>query len=128
MGKDDVNLNTARVFVRDIASARSFYADALGLRLKADVSPRGFCVFCAGASTLVVEAVSADAPDDELSLVGRFTGLSFDVPNVSATYEDLCARGVKFTGAPEKQLWGGTLATLQDPSGNELQICEQPSA
>ena len=50
------------------------------------------------------------------------------MPNAKAAYEDMRARGVKFTGAPEKQLWGGALATLQDPSDNELQICEQPSA
>lgn len=100
----------------------------LALRIKADGSSHGFCVFDAGSSTLVVEAVPDDAPQDELGLVGRFTGLSFDVPNAKAAYEDLRARGVKFTGAPQKQFWGGTLATLQDPSGNELQICEQPAA
>lgn len=123
-----MNLNTARVFVRDIASAKDFYADALGLRIKADGSPHGFCVFDAGSSTLVVESVPDDAPQEELNLVGRFTGLSFDVPSAKVAYEELRSRGVMFTGGPEKQFWGGTLATLQDPSGNEFQICEQPSA
>jgi len=123
-----MNLNTARVFVRDIASAKDFYADALGLSIKTDGSSHGFCVFDAGSSTLVLEAVPDDAPQEELDLVGRFTGLSFDVPSAKAAYEDLRSRGVTFTGAPEKQFWGGTLATLQDPSGNELQICEQPPA
>jgi uncharacterized glyoxalase superfamily protein PhnB len=40
----------------------------------------------------------------------------------------LRSRGVAFTGEPEKQFWGGTLATFKDPAGNELQICEQPRA
>mgnify|MGYP000897803853 CR=1 FL=1 len=123
-----MNLNTARVFVRDIASARRFYLEMLGLRIMSDESSHGFCVFQAGSSNLVVEEVPEDAPQEEQSLVGRFTGLSFDVPNANAAYEDLLSRGVKFSGAPEKQFWGGTLATFQDPSGNELQICEQPMA
>lgn len=122
-----MNLNTARVFVSDIASAKGFYADALGLSIKTDGISRGFCVFSARSATLVVEAVPNDAPQEELDLVGRFTGLSFDVPSAKAAYENLSSRGVTFTGPPEKQFWGGTLATLQDPSGNELQICERPS-
>ena len=65
--------------------------------------------------------------EEDVGLVGRFTGLSFDVPNAQSAYEDLRSRGVAFTHAPEEQAWGGILATLRDPSGNELQICEQPS-
>jgi len=54
--------------------------------------------------------------------------LSFEVPSAAAAYRDLRSRGVAFTGEPEKQFWGGTLATFKDPAGNELQICEQPRA
>ncbi|MGH6609443.1 MAG: VOC family protein [Burkholderiaceae bacterium] len=121
-----MNLNTARVFVRDIADAKNFYADALRLRIKVDGSEHGFCVFDAGSATLVVEAVADDAPQDDLALVGRFNGLSFDVADANAAYEELQFRGVAFTGAPEKQFWGGIVATMKDPSGNELQICQQP--
>jgi len=53
---------------------------------------------------------------------------SFEVPSAAAAYRDLRSRGVAFTGEPEKQSWGGTLATFKDPAGNELQICEQPRA
>lgn len=121
-----MNLNTARIFVRNLAEARDFYASTLGLALQADGLDHGYCVFNAGASTLVVEAVDADAPEEEQVLVGRFTGLSFEVPNAQAMYEALSSRGVVFTGLPEKQFWGGTLATLRDPAGNEIQICQQP--
>jgi len=41
-------------------------------------------------------------------------------------YDALSSRGVAFTGLPERQFWGGTLATLRDPAGNEIQICQQP--
>lgn len=117
-----MKLNTARVFVRNIEEAKNFYSRVLGLPIKADGSEHGYCVFDAGAATLVVEF--ADGEDRDL--VGRFTGLSFDVPDAQASYEQLRAKGVTFNEAPERQPWGGVIATLVDPSGNVLQICEQP--
>lgn len=121
-------LNTARLFVRDIHKARDFYARKLGLAIKADGSDRGYCVFDAGPCELIVEAVPETAPKDEQALVGRFTGLSFLVADVHKMHAVLAARGVEFTGRPEVQFWGGTLATLRDPDGNELQIAHRPAA
>jgi len=123
-----MELNTARVFVRDIDAAKQFYSSKLGLPLKADGRQHGYCVFKAGNTELVVEAVPNDAPEEDRVLVGRFTGLSFTVENANEKHRELVARGVPFTGPPEKQFWGGILATLQDPSGNELQIVQQPTA
>ena len=123
-----MELNTARVFVRDIQSAKDFYSGRLGSQIKADGSEYGYCVFKAGSTELVVETVTEDAPEEEQVLVWRFTGLSFTVQDAEAKHRELAARGVPFTGLPEKQLWGGILATLQDPSGNELQIVQHPTA
>ena len=123
-----MELNTARIFVRDIDHAKHFYNGKLGLPIKADGSKYGYCVFKAGSTELVVEAVAEDAPEEDKVLVGRFTGLSFTVQDAEAKHRELAARGVPFTGLPEMQLWGGILATLQDPSGNELQIVQQPAA
>lgn len=122
-----MELNTARVFVNDLAVAKQFYSEILGLAVKADGSEFGYCVFRAGAADLVVEEVDKDAPEEDRLLVGRFTGLSFTVMDVAARHQQLSACGVIFTGLPEKQLWGGVLATLQDPSGNQLQIVQHPA-
>ena len=67
------------------------------------------------------------APEDEQRLVGRFTGLSFAVPSVEATYRELLAQGVRFIEAPETQPWGGVLATFQDPEGNAFQLAQYPT-
>ena len=123
-----MELNTARVFVRDIDAAKQFYSSKLGLPLKADGSQYGYCVFKAGSTELVVEVVADDAPEEDRMLVGRFTGLSFTVQDCGEKHRDLVALGVPFTDAPEMQFWGGILATLHDPSGNELQIVQQPTA
>ena len=122
-----LNLNTARIFVRDIARARTFYADKLGLALKAEGTHHGYCVFDAGNAELVIEVVGFDAPAEEQALVGRFTGLSFLVADVHQQHQALSAQGVVFTGAPQVQYWGGTLATLRDPDGNQLQIVQRPA-
>jgi len=45
-----MELNTARVFVRDIETAKQFYAGKLGLANKADGSQYGYCVFKAGST------------------------------------------------------------------------------
>ena len=123
-----MNLSTARIFVRDIAEAERFYASSLGLELKAGNTEHGYCVFKAGNVELVVERVATDAPQEDQVLVGRFTGLSFTVANIHDKHAELEAAGVEFTGKPEKQFWGGTLATLRDPAGNELQIVQPPRA
>jgi uncharacterized glyoxalase superfamily protein PhnB len=59
--------------------------------------------------------------------VGRFTGLSFAVEDIAATHARLVAADVPFAGPPQKQFWGGTLATLTDPAGNQLQLVQYPA-
>ena len=121
-----MQLHTARIFVQDLALASRFYEQILGLPLKADGREQGFCVFDAGPISLVVECVEADAPPEDQALVGRFTGLSFDVEDIQSKYAELSSLGVAFSGLPELQSWGGILATLRDPAGNELQLVQQP--
>jgi catechol 2,3-dioxygenase-like lactoylglutathione lyase family enzyme len=123
-----MKLAAARIFVRNLEEAKTFYQTSLGLRVKAQNLDYGFVVFDAQSCELLVERVPLDAPQDEQILVGRFTGLSFAVQNIGSLYQTLTSKGVPFSGAPEKQAWGGTLATLRDPSGNELQLVEYPSA
>ena len=123
-----MNLSAARVFVRDLHEAQHFYGTLLGLPLRAGSAAHGFCVFAPGSVQLIVESVALDAPQEEQALVGRFTGLSFAVASVAARYGELRAAGVQFTGEPEAQSWGGTLATFRDPCGNELQLVQLPGA
>jgi 2-C-methyl-D-erythritol 4-phosphate cytidylyltransferase len=119
-------LQAARVFVHDIDAARRFYAGPVGLPLRVDGSANGYCVFSLGTVDLVIESVSGDDPQEDRALAGRFTGLSLAVDDVAASHAQLAAAGVRFTGMPEAQSWGGTLATFEDPSGNQWQVVEYP--
>jgi predicted enzyme related to lactoylglutathione lyase len=123
---DSLNLKLAavRIFVRDLAAAQRFYRDVLGLASRGADASQGYCVFDSGGAQVVIESVAADAPADEKALVGRLTGLSFAVSDITAAYERLRSREVHFAGAPEAQAWGGILATFVDPSGNELQLVQ----
>ncbi|MBL8516956.1 MAG: VOC family protein [Betaproteobacteria bacterium] len=126
-----MKLGAVRIFVHSLVAAQAFYEETLGLPRVAGGSAFGYCVFemdGPGDAQLVIEAVSLDAPLEDRELVGRFTGVSFTVPDVSALHAALTERGVKFTDPPERQPWGGVLATFLDPSGNELQIVEMPGA
>jgi predicted enzyme related to lactoylglutathione lyase len=52
--------------------------------------------------------------------------LNFDVINIEQIANDLKSRGVKFLREPEKEHWGGWVATFEDIDGNILQLIEQP--
>ena len=120
-----MRLAAARVFVRDLSPAIGFYTTLLGQPTAVD--PDGtYAVFDASTTDIVVETVPDDAPPDDLALVGRFTGLSFAVDDLADAYERLQTAGLRFSSEPELQAWGGRLATVVDPSGNELQLVQYP--
>lgn len=119
-----MKLSAIRLFVHELGAARRFYESTLGLRTQ-HAAP-GHCTFDLGGVTLVLESVAADAPEDEQALVGRFSGVSFAVADIQIAYRQLRAGGVFFSGAPERQAWGGWLATFEDPAGNQLQIVQNP--
>jgi predicted enzyme related to lactoylglutathione lyase len=102
-----------RLFVEDVAAARSFYADLLGLQpvsLEPDV-----LIFNAGP-LLIVEQADAEAPAG--GLAGRFAGVSFDATDIEALHTKLKASGCTIVGPPERQSWGGKLVHVMDPGGN----------
>jgi predicted enzyme related to lactoylglutathione lyase len=123
-----LKLAAARIFVRNLEEATTFYESTLALRVGAGAPEVGYVAFETGACDFIVEQVAPDAPEDEQILVGRFTGLSFNVEDIESSFQELSSRGVEFTGKPERQQWGGTLATLRDPAGNELQLVQYPGA
>ena len=114
-------LMAVRLFVTDLSRARRFYSDTLGLTLMMD-EPY-YAIYDVGGPMLIVEPV--DPTDlEEVTLVGRFAGISFKVDDIGETYAALRAKGVQFTAPPETQPWGGTLAHFTDPDMNELTLVE----
>lgn len=52
--------------------------------------------------------------------------VNLSVEDVHHTYGVLVSRGVDFIRPPEKEHWGGWVATFSDPDGNVLQLLQQP--
>ena len=116
-------ISGVRVFVRDIGRARDFYERTLGLPLQGEAGEAA--LFDTGNCALIVEACD---PDDEegRALIGRFTGVSFDVSDIEAAQAALEGRGVRFDGPPETQPWGGRLTHFHDPDGNVVTLVQLP--
>ena len=97
---------TVRVFVSDWERAMRFYVDTLEMVASYRSDNVGWAQMETGEGQLAVERV--DVSDDEgRALVGRFVGVSLQVPNIVATYKALAERGVEFLRPPERQPWGG---------------------
>lgn len=50
--------------------------------------------------------------------------VNFGVLDIHASYETLRSRGVDFVRPPEREDWGGWIATLRDPDGNLIQLLQ----
>jgi lactoylglutathione lyase len=118
-------LSVVRVFVTDWERAVRFYTETLGIPLASRNDAAGWAQLATGECQLALERV--DPSDAEgRALVGRFLGVSLEVPDVLATYERLVGRGVDFVEPPGKQPWGGILAHLRDPDRNVVTLVGSP--
>jgi predicted enzyme related to lactoylglutathione lyase len=50
------------------------------------------------------------------------------VADIHAAHRALTGGGVPFLRPPERERWGGWVATLQDPDGNVIQLFQFPDA
>ncbi len=105
----------------DIAEARAFYANTLGLEVTEDHGI--LTLHLAGGGTVIVYPKPGHTPAD-------FTVLNFPVDDVEAAVDTLAERGVTFEhydGAPqdEKGIMRGNgpdIAWFRDPAGNILSV------
>lgn len=108
-------LNFVLIHVDDVASARTFYTEKLGLTV-ADEQP-GFVQFGQpggqGAAFAVVER-GAEVPE-----------LWWDVEDIDTAYAELKQWGVEVLSEPEARPFGRTFA-IKDPAGNTQHLLQQP--
>ena len=52
--------------------------------------------------------------------------LHLSVEDIHYWHDRLNSLGMEFIRIPEKESWGGMVATLKDPDGNVLQLLEFP--
>jgi catechol 2,3-dioxygenase-like lactoylglutathione lyase family enzyme len=110
--------------VPDVAEARRFYEEMLGLRVSAEMD--GLVLHLAGGRDTFVYAKPDHVP-------ATYTILNFDVPSVEAAVDELTARGVQFErydGIDQdgkgisRDPAGPVIAWFTDPAGNILSVLE----
>ena len=52
--------------------------------------------------------------------------INLDVGDIHAAHRELASRGVVFIRPPEREHWGGWIASFRDPDGNLLQLLQHP--
>ena len=113
-----IKLHSCAIFVTDIERARIFYEEQLGLPVNKEGS-FGYEFLYDAPHVGVHPALHPDS----MAMVGRHTGLTFDVSNLL----DFCSRlgelGVKFTAEPTQQGFG-IMALVADPDGNIMALWE----
>jgi predicted enzyme related to lactoylglutathione lyase len=125
-------LTLVTILVPDQEEALNWFTQALGLKKIQDA------VFGNGARWLVV--APHDQPDfgvvlqkpepalhgaeranEMMGQIGKSPTWVFRADDLDATYDDLCAKGVKFVSPPIKQPWGRQ-AMFEDPYGNRYAL------
>jgi catechol 2,3-dioxygenase-like lactoylglutathione lyase family enzyme len=109
--------------VRDIADARKFYGDVLGVRAQEEYAGRVLRLHLAGG----VEVMLYGKEDHEPA---SFTVLTFTVDDLQAVITTLAGRGVEFERPEGLELdeqnihhaEGHDIVWIKDPSGNSIEI------
>ena len=114
--------------VHDLDTARTFYADTLGLTVE-DGGPGFWLKLAGGRDVLVYPSPGHQA--------ASYTVLNFPVADIETAVDALAARGVVFetyAGTPmatdAKGIFregGPLIAWFHDPSGNTLSVIEEQS-
>ena len=115
------NIYAVRIFSLNWTRSLAFYKDTIGLPVKFENADMGWAEFDLGGASLGLEQATP-SDDDSEHLVGRFVGLSLQVDDIDAVYQQLTGAGVEFKGPPARQPWGGVLAHFIDPDDNVITL------
>ncbi len=112
--------------VNDIAAARQFYGETLGLRVSEEEEMGLLTLHIAGSNDILVYPKPDHTP-------ATFTVLNFPVPDIEQAVDELTARGVRFEhyeNPPTDErgiIRGGgpLIAWFTDPAGNVFSVLQQ---
>jgi len=115
-----ITLKNIVIFVTDLAKAKSFYVDLLGLPL-AGQSEMLMEFFPGSATTL---GVSLALHEDAKKLIGRHTGITLKVDDIVTVCDSLKHGGAHFVEPLESSPWG-KMAVVQDFDGNMIALVDR---
>ena len=123
-----LNINrmaSVEVFVSDMKRAIEFYQNTLGIgvRARSPETPNWVELDTEG-TTLALYSPPEEWP--EAKGFGRFTGINLETQDIEGVYRSLSSKGVRFSGPPTKQYWGGIETNFFDPDGNQITLLMLP--
>jgi predicted enzyme related to lactoylglutathione lyase len=134
-----IRIANAQLWVHDQEEALAFYTEKVGMEVRADVTLpemgdfRWLTVGPAGQEDVSIVLMAIPGPPvmdeqtagDVRELMAKgFAGTVFlTTDDCQASYEELKARGVEFTEAPEERPYGID-SGFRDPSGNNIRLAE----
>ena len=134
-----MKISTAQLWVHDQEEALAFYTEKLGMEVRSDVTLadlgdfRWLTVGPPGQDNIAIVLMAipgAPVMDEDTAgqvrdLMGKgFAGTVFlETDDCQAAYEELRARGVEFTEAPEERPYGID-SGFRDPSGNSFRLTQ----
>lgn len=131
-----IQLSTTHVLVDDVDRALTFYRDALGLSVAADVAngPYRWVTLVSPEQPTVKIVLSqphagrSQEDGDALARLlakGSLTGpMIFSATDLDQTFERLRAAGVDVVQEPADQPWGVRDGAVRDPAGNLIRISQ----
>jgi uncharacterized glyoxalase superfamily protein PhnB len=134
-----IRIGTAQVWVHDQDVALEFYTKKLGMEVRSDVTVpelgdfRWLTVAPPRQDDIAIVLMAIPGPpvidtqtaDEIRALMAKgFAGTVFlETDDCRKSYEELSARGVEFTEAPEERPYGIDCG-FRDPSGNSFRLTE----
>ena len=134
-----IKIATTQLWVHDQDEALAFYTDKLGFEVRSDVTLpemgnfRWLTVGAPGQDSIDIVLMAIPGPpvfDEETSeqvrvlmSKGAATAIFLTSDDVYADYEQLKAKGVEFTEAPEERPYGIDTG-FRDPSGNHFRLTQ----
>lgn len=134
-----IRIGTAQIWVHDQDVALEFYTKKLGMEVRQDVTVpelgnfRWLTVAPPGQRDIAIVLMAIPGPpvidnetaDEIRALMAKgFAGTVFlETDDCQKSYEELSARGVEFTEAPEERPYGID-SGFRDPSGNSFRLTQ----
>jgi catechol 2,3-dioxygenase-like lactoylglutathione lyase family enzyme len=104
--------------VADPKTSRDWYVNNFGFDVEFEMPERNTVAIKDDAEFTIFLSPPSGA------IAGAKCGLTLQVNNVDAKYEELRARGVEFVNPPGKNFWGYG-AELRDPDGYQILIWDE---
>jgi uncharacterized glyoxalase superfamily protein PhnB len=116
------NVGGVIIWSDDVEKLSVFYKNVL--ELEPVTEREGFIAFSFGEFRLSISYHNGvhGRSKDPLRMM-----INFNVSDIDFVYRSLSEKGVTFLRLPEKEHWGGYVATFKDPDGNVVQLLQRSS-